>query len=189
MHATPGPAVISPWTSAEFPEENLHMTRSRSASSAACANQLLLLVVLALSACSRQTALVTVREVGGGDHCPLSGAVSITDMNGLRRALGSDPGPVHIDFAKERVVVVSAGEKPTAGFRLQLSAPQARLEGGEVRVRLEELKPSGDAMVTQVLTRPCVALALSGFAFDAVDFVDDHGRSFAKTVIKENASP
>jgi hypothetical protein len=182
---------MTPWTSAGRPEHNLCMKKPTSKLFGTGAKIFSFLLMLALSGCSRQTELapVTVRELAAGDHCLGTGAAVVSDMNELRAALGGDPGPVQVDFTKERVVTVSAGQRPTAGYRLQLVSSQVQVAGGKVLIRLQEQKPSGDSMVAQVLTTPCIVLALTRGTYAAVEFVDDRERSLATIELKENPSP
>jgi hypothetical protein len=63
----------------------------------------------------------------------------------------SDPLPM-VDFTKEMVAAVFLGTRPTGGFSVQI--PRARLEGNTLVIAYSEEKPSGDAIVTQVLTSP-----------------------------------
>jgi hypothetical protein len=68
------------------------------------------------------------------------------------------PAP-RVDFAKEMVVAVFAGSRPTAGFGVEIVGAEVR--DGALVVSYRETKPAGDAITAQVLTSP--------YAFAAVE--------------------
>jgi protease stability complex PrcB-like protein len=61
------------------------------------------------------------------------------------------PEPV-IDFTKEIVVGVFAGQRPTGGYRVQITSIE-RSDAG-LTVVYDVTQPAKDAMVTQALTSP-----------------------------------
>ena len=64
---------------------------------------------------------------------------------------GSTAALPSISFAERIVAAAFAGERPTAGHRIDI---QADGDGGTVRLRVHERTPPGDALVAQVLTFP-----------------------------------
>ena len=83
---------------------------------------------------------------------------------------GSGPSePAAVDFASERVLVLSAGTRPTPGYTLRL-ADSRRLGPHSLRLDLVEQRPEPGRMQAQVLTHPCLALALDA----TVDSVEVH---------------
>lgn len=75
------------------------------------------------------------------------------------------PAPPRIDFAKEMVVCVLAGEKPTGGFGIEVL--DAHFDGKAMVLGTRETRPAEDAIVPMVLTRPyhMVATPLTDAAF------------------------
>lgn len=67
-------------------------------------------------------------------------------------ALVPMPAPPKVDFAKEMVIAVFAGEKPTTGHSIEVSRIERSGDGLLVTVR-EKAPPEG-AMVGQALTYP-----------------------------------
>jgi hypothetical protein len=61
------------------------------------------------------------------------------------------PAPM-IDFSKELVVCVLAGQKPTAGYGIEVV--DADFDGKAMVLGVRETKPAADAIVPQVVTRP-----------------------------------
>lgn len=62
------------------------------------------------------------------------------------------PAAPTIDFAKEIVVCVLAGERPTGGYGIEVL--DARFDGKSMVLGTRETKPADDAIVPMVLTRP-----------------------------------
>ncbi|MBL8863845.1 MAG: protease complex subunit PrcB family protein [Planctomycetes bacterium] len=61
------------------------------------------------------------------------------------------PAPV-IDFTRELVVCVTAGEKPSGGYGIEVV--EARFDGTAMVIATRETRPAEDAIVPLVLTRP-----------------------------------
>ena len=57
-----------------------------------------------------------------------------------------------VDFAREMIVGVFLGSKPTAGYRVEITS--VRSSGDGVVVGYRETQPGGDSIVAEVLTSP-----------------------------------
>lgn len=57
-----------------------------------------------------------------------------------------------IDFSKEMVVCVLAGEKPTAGYGIEVV--DANFDGKAMVLGTRQTQPAEDAIVPQIVTRP-----------------------------------
>lgn len=100
---------------------------------------------LALSACGGRVTgdAVEVRVIGGDARCG-----------------EAEAGVAWLDRAAGRLRV-SLGERPTTGYALRLGeSPLSSTDAGLV-VTVVALTPADDAMVAQVLTRPCLDLELT----------------------------
>ena len=64
---------------------------------------------------------------------------------------GSEAAPT-VDFAKEMVVAVFLGTKPTGGYRVEITG--ARREGQSLVIEYAERRPGPGTLVTQALTSP-----------------------------------
>ena len=64
---------------------------------------------------------------------------------------GERPRPP-VDFAREMVVGVFLGSRPTAGFAIEVIG--AREEGGALVVQYRETRPSPRSITAQILTSP-----------------------------------
>jgi hypothetical protein len=100
---------------------------------------------------------VRVEEVRASSFCGDAAGPSarfIGTAEALREALAAEGlvggvPPAPIDFGRDAVVLVSLGERPTAGHAVGLAAPTAPVRDGiaEVTVRTEE--PAPEAIVAQ----------------------------------------
>ncbi len=71
---------------------------------------------------------------------------------------GLDRPRPKVDFAREIVVGVFMGSRPTAGFDVEIVGVAS--EGGVTIVRYREKMPSRDAITAQVITSPYVLAAI-----------------------------
>jgi hypothetical protein len=80
-----------------------------------------------------------------------------------------NPPPVPtVDFARETMVGIFMGQKPTGGYGLAVRG--VTFEGGDLFVALDIQEPRPGAMVTQALTSPWMVLRIPRGGFSAVWF-------------------
>ena len=108
-----------------------------------------------------------VRELERGAHCSTppadAGAVRI-DSDGEDSA-GVDTWRVRL----------SMGQRSTGGYAVRVADPvPVSVTDGIAIVRVEWTTPAADAAVTQVLTRPCVEVAVPS-DYAGVRFIDEAG--------------
>ncbi|MBI3047225.1 MAG: protease complex subunit PrcB family protein [Acidobacteria bacterium] len=84
---------------------------------------------------------------------------SLDDWRALWKAHGSSQPPPSVDFSRSMVVAVFLGERPTAGYEVEITAVKA--QGGRAVVEYVERRPAPDALVAQVLTSPFHIVSLS----------------------------
>jgi hypothetical protein len=77
-----------------------------------------------------------------------------------RQHAPSVPLPPPVDFTKEIVVGVFAGQRPTAGYRVEIFRVERESRGLSVVYRVEG--PAKDAMLAQMLTQPFKLVRLPG---------------------------
>ena len=95
-----------------------------------------------------------------------------TEVKG--RMLGHPlPAPT-VDFNAEHVVTIQMGQKPTGGYGFELES-QATLDNGEALIRLRWIEPAPGAIVTQILTSPCLIISLPKGAYEKIVITDDNG--------------
>ena len=64
-----------------------------------------------------------------------------------------------LDFTREQVLVLYLGSRPTPGYGLSLESGE-RLSDSTLRLDLANQRPPPDAVMAQVMTSPCLVLAL-----------------------------
>lgn len=134
------------------------------------------LLIGCVSAGSPRNGSVALRVLRDFDLEGNTGASGVTIITaqaryeGLMRVGSTLP---RVDFARETVVLLSAGSRPSAGFRI---APRdARVEGETLVVTADVLPPSSDAIVAQVITNPALLLAIEAPRASRVRWVDSTG--------------
>lgn len=78
--------------------------------------------------------------------------------NNLWNSLIGQGDPPLIDFSKEGVLFLAAGERPTGGYGLSVTT--IRREGDAIVVNAAVTPPPPDAMVTQAITSPFLVVAV-----------------------------
>lgn len=113
----------------------------------------------------------------GGSAATRPAAALVTDEASYQTLWAADVGaqsPPHVDFARESVVFLRAGWKPTGGYAI---VPQSvTVDGDTARVRAELKGPPAGAIVTQVLTSPFAVIAIAKPKLGHVEWVDVEGR-------------
>ncbi len=101
--------------------------------------------------------------------CALPTGVHLVEsMAGLTRGLyGNRIEPEQTSEAVPgglRAVIVVAGDKPSAGYSLQLE--DARYVAGTLTLQVRDQAPADDAITAAVMTRPCLAVGLPGAGYE-----------------------
>jgi hypothetical protein len=78
------------------------------------------------------------------------------------------------DFQQRRVLFLADGERPSAGYGLRLANSTLTVASATATLQLETQTPS--AISAQVVSRPCLLLALPGGDYRRVEAVDQYGR-------------
>jgi hypothetical protein len=97
-----------------------------------------------------------------------------------RQVLGPDsPPPQPPDFTRYGILQVFMGQQSTGGYRLRLLQPQLGHTPAGASVRVEWLPPPPGTLSTQVLTSPCLVLAVPRGAYRSLRVTDQRGRTRA----------
>ena len=136
------------------------------------------LLCLMLTACAVQdtderAGEVGVRTLTSDIQCGKSKDVTIVELDARQSALL--PGDLASALNSERVFVISMGLRPTAGYSLSLAHARARLEHGVVTIPLAWREPAPGAITAQVITQPCLIVALEKRQYAGVRVVDQNG--------------
>lgn len=139
----------------------------------------LLLAALLASGCANSRSETAeggplARQITQSAHCGLTapGHVHLTGLQEVAR-LEALPGrklslePLKaVDFAREHVVLVAIGRKPTGGYSVTLESSEIRAKTLDVKVTVA--RPGPGAVVTQALTTPCAVIAVTAEGWDDI---------------------
>lgn len=64
------------------------------------------------------------------------------------------------NFKDYMIVLVAAGKKPTGGYHYELMSDKAKLKSKTLFLPLQLIQPNPDMLQTQIITSPCVTLAI-----------------------------
>lgn len=122
---------------------------------------------------------VPVTVVRGGARCggDAPAVRRLDSPEALAAAFPAGPGEAApaADLEGAAVLLVAIGQRPTAGFEVALAAPRAPVKGGVALVRVVVREPPHGAVVAQVLTSPCLVVALPRAGLDEVKVADAGG--------------
>jgi hypothetical protein len=95
----------------------------------------------------------------------------------IPRHPGSPAGdPPRVDFATQHALLVSMGQKPTAGYTLDLLQVERIQTESRLSLAMTWLEPPPDAFLAQVITHPCVIIKITGEPLDSIVVTDQLGR-------------
>lgn len=127
---------------------------------------------------SKQT--VTVTELGRSVHCNANTAEPHIELFPHGDALKSWAQLKGVEFYYEKLprdgwlAVVGTGQRSTAGHALAVSR-QATLQGAHLTLRATFISPRAGQMAAQVITSPCVLVALPDAELRVVELQDQTG--------------
>lgn len=109
-----------------------------------------------------------VRQVTQSAHCGLTGpgVAPVSSPAALENLLGVSgqnmaTGVIRqVDLASEQLIIVTLGQKPTAGYSVGLQ--DVHWQEPVLKLAMRVNSPAPDMMVAQVITSPCVVLAVKG---------------------------
>ena len=119
--------------------------------------------------CGRNRPISSVTLVAGSDQLKLI----LSAVKG--RMIGQLPPAPLVDFDAEHVVDIQMGQKPTGGYGIELAETHATVSDGEALIRLRWIEPAAGAIVTQILTSPCLIIALPKGAYEKIAITDENG--------------
>jgi len=85
-----------------------------------------------------------------------------------------------IDFSDAAVLIVYAGLKPSAGYRISADEKMIRIEDGVLRVVVDIQTPQPGQMQAQMLTAPCLVLSVPSGGYREIEIVDTFGKQLVE---------
>lgn len=137
---------------------------------------------IALSACGTEEAPATgplpVKQVYHSSHCQVETKrlAILNSQAELEKAVASAvPGVENtaasmsnVDFDSERIVLVAWGRQNNSGYRLELVDEHAETENSVVELPVKFVSPSPDGFYAQVMTSPCLIVALPKAGYNKI---------------------
>lgn len=135
--------------------------------------------VLSAGCAGVQAEALTATLLAAGARCggtsPAPAARWIQDREALE-GLSLDAVPA-VDLERQRLLLLEMGQQRSGGYRLRLADPGVEVGDGTARLRVEWLMPEPGMMTAQVITSPCLLVALPRGGYRRVEVVDQAGRS------------
>jgi len=128
----------------------------------------------ALSQTATPSGAPLARQLTQSAHCGLTAPgqlhlksrSQVEQLAGLPQATLSLAPLQAIDYDREHVVVVALGQKPTGGYSVTLAG--SRISRGHLELAVDVREPAPGAMVTQALTTPCAAIAVTATGWEGL---------------------
>ncbi len=123
-----------------------------------------------------------------GLQCPLEESTAsahwVSDSEALQQLINSVPKRVigqtinlpSFDFKQRRLLLVSMGQRPSAGYQLVLQDEKLGREGKDLVLYLRWKQPDVDGLYAAVITYPCVWLDMPKLADIGVRILDGKGK-------------
>lgn len=131
---------------------------------------------------------VEVRPIGVGIQCGGPGegpsARRLVTSSEVAAALSPElgPGPAlpALDWGTQAVVLVAGGRRTSAGYGVALASTRAQVKDGAAGLRVTFSSPPAGTLSAQVMTSPCLVVALPRHGLTTVAVLD--GERVAATV-------
>ena len=90
------------------------------------------------------------------------------------------PSIPQIEWDTHGLVLIHMGQKSTGGYGLELLRRRALLKGGTAYVRINWKQPPAKAIVTMMITSPCLLVKIQRGDYNSVAIIDQSGRQRAQ---------
>lgn len=86
------------------------------------------------------------------------------------------PAPPLVDFPREGVLLIAMGQRPSAGYGLNLIGETVAMEDGVLTVRVAWREPLPGYRQAQMISNPCLLAKLPDAGFSRIRVLDQDGR-------------
>ena len=157
-----------------------------------------------MSRCRIVAAFALAIAVAG---CADADRIDVTTVLSHGNCQASDTGVKEIDYAtlaayrgtrlldmtesaesEVHLVAIVPGEYPTPGYSLAIDG-EPTIKGGELTVAVKVNKPPPDAILAQMITRPCIVVGVADPRVDRVRVVDDAAHSIGELSLAPAKTP
>ncbi len=77
-----------------------------------------------------------------------------------------------VDFSREGILIVSMGQKPTGGYRLELNRDFAVISDDTAVLSVSWIDPPKGSILTQIITSPCLAIIIPKGPYSKIHLLD-----------------
>ena len=154
---------------------------------------LLMLLIAAAAGCAgtaenpRANPSVMAEVLYQGNACSrhMAGAVWIDNLKDYESFLGKigketlgarSENAARVDFQKSGVLLIHMGQKPTTGYEMTLGEAPVSVSRGVALVSVNWVQPPADALLPQMITRPCILIRLPRAGYTDIRITDQSGR-------------
>lgn len=88
-----------------------------------------------------------------------------------------------VDLSREDVLLLSMGDRPTAGYSILLSQQHIRYSKDVAELVVEWVMPSANAIAPQVVTHPCLLLSVPKSDYRRLRVIDQFGTARWELVV------
>jgi hypothetical protein len=116
---------------------------------------------------------------------PIRNATALTDwwQTLARQQIPAKPLPQSlgaINFERSAVFVLSMGQRPTAGYGIELHSERATMQRESLMIPAGWQEPPPDTMVAQVVTSPCIVFTVPANRYETVRVRDRQGNTLVE---------
>ena len=104
-----------------------------------------------------------VSRIGSSDQLP-----RLDDRSGIVESMPET------DFNSQQLILLRMGQQPTPGYGL--ANPEARLDAGTLHITVDWQSPPPGLLQAQVITYPCLLIALPQETFEQIEVRDRDGQ-------------
>lgn len=126
------------------------------------------IVMMLLASCRESDAQVALNVIYQNQFCSSQSQLfkQLTDQQSLQAAIGSPrmlgkttklPA---VDFSRSYLLLIAMGTRPSAGYQLTLSEPQAGVYDDKLLLPVAFKQPEPGMMQAAVMTSPCLIVSL-----------------------------
>jgi hypothetical protein len=147
-------------------------------------------VALALCACA-QADRIDLTTVLSNGNCQTS-ETGVTEIDYATLAAYRGTRLLDMSQSKEaesnpvRLVAIAPGEYPTPGYGLAING-EPKLDGRVLTISVTISKPEPDAILAQMITRPCLVVGIADPKVERVRVVDDAAKSIGELTLAPKA--
>jgi len=88
------------------------------------------------------------------------------------------------DVREETILLIDMGMRRTGGYAVRLTGSQAVLRGEILSIPVQWIEPAPGTVVTQVITHPCMLMAVARGDYRSLAIIDQKGRQRLSGIVQ-----